>query len=354
MALPTQSRHWVLANKPEGLPIISGPNATFSLVTRPLRALNDGEVVLRTRYLSNDPAQRLWISSTVQPSRLYVPPVNTDDTMRSYSCICEVLDSKAEGIPVGGTVICDVGWRELAIVNAEDCMLIKDLPGLEPVHWISLLGTAGVTALYGLDDIAHTKASDSIVISGAAGGVGSVAVQIAKHVIGCRRVIGIAGSEAKCRWVESLGADICLNYKDKGFENQLIDVTQEFVEVFYDNVGGLILDMMLSRMALHGRVVACGAISEYNSTVDQIPGIKNWYQVIAMRLQIRGMVVLDAIPGGRWEKIVNELVGAYQQGKIKATKQGLSILPTRFEDVPKTWLTLFDGSSSGKLLTQLV
>ncbi len=192
------------------------------------------------------------------------------------------------------------------------------------------------------------------MISGAAGAVGSLTVQIAKHVIGCKRVIGIAGSEAKCRWVKSLGADVCLNYKDESFEDQLIAATQDLVEVFFDNVGGEILDMMLTRIALHGRVVACGAISEYNSTEDQISGIKNWYQVIAMRMQISGMVVLDAIPSGRWEKIVNELVGAYQQGQIKLTEQGLSVIPARFEDVPKTWLTLFDGSRSCKILTQLV
>jgi NADPH-dependent curcumin reductase CurA len=354
MAVPNQSRHWLLANKPEGLPIVSGPGSTFSLVTKPLPTLNHGEVVLRTQYLSNDPAQRLWISPSIHPSRLYIPPVNVGDTMRSYACICEVLDSKADGISVGATVICDVGWREYAVVNAEDCMSIKDLPGLEPVHWVSLLGTVGVTAWYGLNDIAHTKESDSIVISGAAGAVGSIAVQIAKHVIGCKCVIGIAGSEAKCEWVKSLGADICLNYKDKNFREQLIIATEGFVEVFYDNVGGEILDLMLTRLALHGRVVACGAIADYNSTEDQQAGIKNWYQVIAMRLQIAGMVVLDAIPDGRWGEIVDELVNAYQQGKIKATEQGLSVVPTRFHDVPKTWLKLFEGSGSGKLLTQLV
>lgn len=224
-------------------------------------------------------------------------------------------------------------------------MPIKPIGGLKPTHYVSLFDLAGVTAYYGLVDIAQTGSKDAIVISGAAGAVGSVAVQIAKHVLGCKKVIGIAGTDAKCKWVESLGADVCLNYKSAGFEDEIEKATEGFVEVFFDNAGGETLDLMLTRLQKGGRVAACGAIADYNSS--ERGGIKNWYHVIAMRLQTRGFVVTDAIPTGMWTKMVDSLVQGYQEGKIKATDDGLTIVPTTFEDIPKTWMGLFEGRNTG-------
>jgi NADPH-dependent curcumin reductase CurA len=349
---PTTSRHWVLAKKPTDLPIIAGPDATFRLVTKPLAPIEDGQVLIKILYLSNDPAQRLWIDPNITPDRLYIEPVELEDTMASYTCISEVVESKSKDMPVGTIVIADAGWREYAVMPAEACMPIKAIDDLKPVHYVSLFGLAGVTAYYGLVDIAQTGSNDAVVISGAAGAVGSVAVQIAKNVLGCKKVIGIAGTDAKCEWVESLGADICLNYKSTNFGEDLKKATEGFVEVFFDNVGGEVLDLMLKRVKKDGRVAACGAIADYNS--NERAGIKNWYQVIAMRLQIRGMVVTDAIPTGRWTGMVDSLIQAYQEGKIRATEEGLTIVPTRFEDVPKTWMGLFEGRNTGKMLTQLV
>ncbi|KAF2427810.1 NAD(P)-binding protein [Tothia fuscella] len=349
---PTNSRHWVLSNKPTGLPILDGPDATFQLETKSLPPVEDDQVLLKVLYWSNDPAQRLWIDPNISPDRLYVDPVEMGYTMRSYSCICEVLQSQWTNISVGSIVMADVGWCEYAVVPAGDCIPVQPIAGLEPTHYISLFGLAGVTAYYGLVDIAKTGADDAVVISGAAGAVGSNAVQVAKHVLDCKKVIGIAGTDAKCRWVESLGADICVNYKGTDFQKHLGEATNGFVEVFFDNVGEEVLDFMLTRVKKNGRIAACGAIASYNGTVTG--GIKNWYQVIAMRLQIRGMVVTDAIPTGRFSAIVDLLKQGYRDGKIKATEQGMTVVPTSFEDVPKTWMRLFDGRGSGKLLTQLV
>jgi len=272
--------------------------------------------------------------------------------MAAYAAISEVVESKAEHLPVGTLVSAAAGWCEYAVMPTEECMPMKAIDGLDPTHSVGLFGLAGVTAYYGLVDIVQTGSTDAIVISGAAGAVGSVAVQVAKNMLGCKKVIGIAGTDAKCKWVESLGADICLNYKSATFEDELIKATEGFVEVFFDNAGGKILDMMLKRVKQGGRVAACGAIADYNG--GKTVGITNWYQVIAMRLQIRGLVVTDAIPTGRWGEIVDALEQGYQAGKIRVTDDSLTIAKATFEEVPETWMRLFEGKSSGKLLTQLV
>jgi NADPH-dependent curcumin reductase CurA len=349
---PTTSRHWVLSKKPTDLPVLSGADATFSLTTTPLPSVEEGQVLIKIQYLSNDPAQRLWISGDIEPERLYTTPVEVGDTMTSYACISEVIESRSEKLPVGSVVLADAGWREYAVLPEEECMLVEPIEGLNATHYVSLFGVVGVTAMYGLVDIAQAGPNDTVVISGAAGAVGSMAVQIAKHVLGCKRVIGIAGTDAKCMWVERLGADVCINYKNSSFKEDVKKATEGYVEVFFDNVGGEILDLMLTRIKKDGRVAACGAISDYNSS--EIPGIKNWYQVIAMRIQIRGFVVLDAAPTGRWTEIVKSLIQGYKDGEIKATEEGLAIVPTKFEDIPKTWMELFEGRNSGKLLTKIV
>jgi NADPH-dependent curcumin reductase CurA len=197
----------------------------------------------------------------------------------------------------------------------------------------------------------HTGPADTVIVSGAAGAVGSVAVQIAKHILGSKKVIGIAGTDAKCRWVESLGADVCLNYKAATFSDDLITATEGYAQVFFDNIGGEILDRVITRVRRDGRIAACGAMADYN---DSTPiGIKNWYDVIAMRMTIRGFVVTDATPA-RTGEIVNALVRGYTEGKIKANLDGQTIVPANFEDIPETWMRLFTGQSTGKLLTKLL
>ncbi|KAL1857246.1 quinone oxidoreductase [Paecilomyces lecythidis] len=347
---PTATQQWILAEKPTGVPVLSGPRATFQLVTKPLPQLKEGQVLIKILHISNDPAQRLWIDPAIPANRLYTKPVEVGDTMKSLA-VAEVIQSKAEVLPVGTLISAMAGWCEYAVIAAEECIPFRPVEGLSVTDCTALFGAPGVTALYGLVDIAHTGPNDAIVISGAAGAVGSVAVQIAKHVLKCRKVIGIAGSDAKCKWVESLGADVCLNYKSSGFENELKKAADGFVEVYFDNVGGWILDLMLKLLQKEGRVIACGAIAVYNNNTA---GIKNWYHVIAMRLQIKGFVVLDALPTGRWAQIVDTLVKEYEEGNIKATKEGVTLVPAKFEDVPKIWMRLFEGQGTGKLLTQVV
>lgn len=349
---PTTTRHWILAKKPTNLPKLTSPDATFNLVTKTLQPLQDNQVLVKVQYLSNDPAQRLWIDPNTRPERLYTKPVDEGETMASTAAIAEIVESKSPKLPVGTLITAMTGWTEYAVLPAEECMPFPSVPGLTPIDFAGLFGTAGITAYYGLVDIAQTRPTDAVVISGAAGAVGSAAVQIAKKILCCRKVIGIAGTDAKCRWVEGLGADTCLNYKTAGFDDELRAATAGFVEVFFDNTGGELLDLMLTLLQRDGRVAACGAIANYNKAEPE--GIKNWYHVIAMRLQIRGFVVLDAMPSGRWSEIVDALIRGYRDGKLVTSQEGTTVVDAPFEDVPRTWMRLFEGASIGKLLTRLV
>jgi NADPH-dependent curcumin reductase CurA len=348
---PTTSRNWILSNKPTDCPILSGPSSTFELITKPIPQLEEEQVLLKVQYLSNDPAQRAWIDPNIEPERLYTEPVELGDIMRSYASISLVVKSNSKDLPIGTLVSSATGWCDCAIAYADAVVPLKSIDSLSPTHYSGIFGITGVTAYYGLVDIVSAGPDDTVVISGAAGAVGSAAVQIAKNVLGCKKVIGIAGSDAKCCWVEGLGADVCLNYKSPLFKDELKRATEGFVDVFFDNTGGDILDLMLTRLAKDGRVAACGAIADYNTSMPV--GIKNWYHVISMRMRIYGFVVTD-LTAVRWGEIMEALVQGYRDGRIRATEDGQTIVPTSFEDVPKTWMMLFEGQNTGKLLTKLV
>lgn len=206
-----KTRQWILAEKPSDLPQLDGPNPTFKLQETDLPDLKDDQVLLKATYLSNDPAQRGWINKFINPERLYVPPVAEGEIMRARG-LCEVVESKSSKYKVGDTVMASIGWAEYGIFPTKECQPAPDLPGgYNKTHYMGALGLTGLTAYFGLTEVVGTKASDTVVISGAAGATGMMAVQIAKKIIGCRKVIGMAGTDEKCKWVENLGADLCLN-----------------------------------------------------------------------------------------------------------------------------------------------
>ena len=350
MSLPTETRQWILANKPTDLPELSGPNATFKLETNPLPTLKDDQVLLKPLSLSNDPAQRGWITKGVNPERLYVPPVPQGGVMRAGS-VAEVLESKSSKFKKGDIAQSTTGWAEYTVLDAKDCQRLEQIPGLSNTHYLGAFGMTGMTAYYGTKIIARVGPEDTVVVSGAAGATGSMVVQIAKKILGCKRVIGIAGNNEKCKWVESLGADICLNYKAADFKKQLIAATEGYVEVYFDNVGGSILDLMLTRMKRHGRIAACGAVAEYNSSNPY--GLKHWFEVISNRIEIKGFIIFDFLATGKGPEAVGELVKAWKEGKIQVGEANETVVETKFEDVPKTWMMLFEGANTGKLITKL-
>ncbi|KAF1917459.1 hypothetical protein BDU57DRAFT_513734 [Ampelomyces quisqualis] len=347
-----KTRQWILSNPPQANPVFTGPNATFSLRDSTLPSPGPDQLLVKILFLSNDPAQRGWIQKGIDPERLYVPPVQQGEIMRSFA-IAEVLESKANTVNQGQLVMGTFGWTEYAVVDAKEARPIQADPssGIRATHFIGALGVTGLTAYNGLIDVARTTAADTVVVSGAAGATGSMAVQLAKNVLGCKKVIGIAGGAKKCAFVESLGADVCVDYKSPSFVADLKKATEGFVQVYFDNVGGDILDLMLTRMARHGRVAACGAVATYNSLGEG--GVKNWFEIIANRIEIKGFIILDAIESGKAEQWMGELVKAVKEGKIRVGPETETVVGTRFEDVPTTWGMLFEGGNTGKLVTEI-
>ncbi|OAL48178.1 NAD(P)-binding protein [Pyrenochaeta sp. DS3sAY3a] len=347
-----KTRQWILANPPDSDPVLEGANSTFSLETKTLPALGADQALVKVLYFSNDPAQRGWIQKDMDPERLYTPPVEKGEVMRSFG-IGEIVESNTDKLKKGQLVSGVFGWTEYAIVGPNEARPIQadEKAGIRPTHFIGALGGPGLTAYNGLIDIARASASDTVVVSGAAGATGSMVVQIAKHIVGCKRIIGIAGGAKKCRWVESLGADICVDYKSATFVQDLKKATDGFVEVYFDNVGGEILDLMLTRIKRFGRIAACGAVATYNSMGSS--GIKNWFEIIVNRIEVKGFIVTDAIESGKAGPWIQEMIQKVKEGKIQIGPETETVVPTKFEDVPKTWTLLFKGGNTGKLVTQL-
>lgn len=346
-----QTRQWILSNRPSGLPVLEGPDATFTLQNAELGPVENDHILVKTTFLSNDPAQRGWLRDLEDPSRLYVPPVQVGSVMRARG-LAEVIESSSSKFNKGDVVIAPTGWSEQLVVSASACQSAPPLPkDLNVTHYLGALGLTGLTAYFGLTGVARAAKDDVVVISGAAGATGSMAVQISKNLLGCKRVIGIAGSDSKCRWVESLGADVCLNYKSASFASDLKKETPDFADVYFDNVGGEILDLMLTRMARNGRVAACGAISNYNSSGEAITGLKNWFEVVSMRIEIKGFIVLDF--AAKFAEALDLLKKGVEDGKLKVGDEGEHIVEAGFESVPTVWMGLFEGSNQGKLLTKI-
>ena len=346
-----QARQWILNKRPSGLPVLEGDDATFTLKNAEIGELKDDHVLVRPKYLSNDPAQRGWLRDMEDPSRLYVPPVKVGEVMRARA-LAEVLESSSSKFKKGDLIIAPTGWAEQIVLPASQCQPAPELPNnLSATHYLGALGLTGLTAHGGLKYITRTTSEDVVVISGAAGATGSMAVQIAKKLFGCKRVIGIAGTDAKCEWVKSLGADECLNYKSSSFASDLKKATPDFVNVYFDNVGGEILDLMLTRMAMHGRIAACGAISNYNSSGDALTGLKNWFEIISMRIEIKGFIVMDF--ADKWAQDLETFKKGVSEGKLTVGDEGEHIVEASFDEIPKTWMGLFSGANQGKLLTKI-
>ena len=196
-----KTHQWLLEKKPTDLPQLDGPDQTFKLVETELPEPKDDEVLVKLTHLSNDPAQRGWIDPNINPDRLYVPPVKVGEPMRARG-LCEVVESKSSSFKVGDTVLASLGWTEYAVIPAKELQPAPDLPGgVSKTHYLGALGLTGLTAYFGLKETASTTKDDIVVVSGAAGATGMMAVQIAKNIIGCKKVIGTAGTDEKCKWV---------------------------------------------------------------------------------------------------------------------------------------------------------
>jgi NADPH-dependent curcumin reductase CurA len=352
MSTPTSTKVFLLDHHPKDHISLSGSDATFKLEERKLDELKDGEVLIETLYLSNDPAQRGWIDQYENEDRLYVPPVQIGQVMRAGG-IYKILSSKNKEFPEGKLVRGFAGWAQYSVVKPEanGLQIAEEIPGISVTHYLGALGLTGLTAYFGLLKVGEAKKDDVIIVSGAAGATGSMVVQIAKHIVGAKKIIGLAGTDEKCRWVESIGADVCINYKGD-WKAALTKETEGYANVYFDNVGGEQLNFALMRLGKHGRVVACGAIADYNASKDKKSGLTNWFDVIAMRLQLKGFIVLDFAQD--FGSAIGELIKSVKAGGIKVGEANETVVESSFEDIPKTWTKLFEGGNQGKLVTKLV
>ncbi|KAF2831757.1 NAD(P)-binding protein [Ophiobolus disseminans] len=303
-------------------------------------SLQDGEVLFQTLYLSLDPAMRGWLN----PTRSYIPPVAIGAVMRG-SGIGLIVASKSSKFPVGTYATGMCGWSEYAVLKEKNVEKL-DLPeGAVPTDALGVLGMTGLTAYFGLLEIGQVKKGDFVVVSGAAGATGSVVGQIAK-IMGAT-VLGLAGEESKVRWLkEELGFDEALNYKDPEFTKKFRDATKGLIDVYFDNVGGEILDLALSRAKPFARFVQCGAISEYNSKKPQ--GLKNYMMLISMRIRMQGFVVFDF--EDKYAEARKQLAQWLSEGKLKRKE---TIVKGGIGKAEEALVGLFEGKNTGKTMVEV-
>jgi NADPH-dependent curcumin reductase len=325
-----------LAARPTGLPKPSDWDFTEEPVPSPAA----GEFVVRTSYVSLDPAMRGWMNAGAS----YIEPVEIGDVMRA-GAVGEVIASEHPGFTVGDHVYSDFGVQEYALSDGRGVFKVD--PSLAPLPtYLGTLGMTGMTAYFGLLDTGRLKDGETVVVSGAAGAVGSVVGQIAK-IKGCR-VIGIAGGEEKCRWLtEELGFDAAIDYKSEDVRRALREVAPDRVDVYFDNVGGEILDAVLTRLARGARIVICGAVSQYNAT-EGVYGPKNYLSLLVARASMTGMVVFDYAP--EFPKAMGEIAGWMGEGRLVSREDILDGGIDAFHDC---LLALFAGENVGKLVLRV-
>lgn len=305
------------------------------------RELRDGEIAVQVEYISIDPAMRGWMNDV----RSYIPPVELGEVMRAGG-VGIVTDSKSDKFRVGDAVVGVTGVQTKYIGPAAG--FNKVLPELAPLpKFLGGLGMPGMTAYFGLLDVGLAKEGETVLISGAAGAVGSVAGQIAKSK-GCR-VIGIAGGPDKCEAVvKNYGFDACLDYKTDGFESALKEACPDRVDVYFDNVGGDILDAALDNIAVKGRIVVCGAISQYNDSEEgRVAGPSNYIQLIVQRARMEGFVVFDYAK--RFPEAVMQMLTWMQAGSLRLDEHVVEGI----ENFPMALRMLFEGKNHGKLVIKV-
>ena len=328
------NRQFRLAARPVGLP---KPD-DWTYTEEPVGAPGDGEVLVRVRYLSLDPAMRGWMND----SRSYIPPVGIGEVMRCLGA-GEVVASEHPALAVGDVVTGFLGVQGYAIVNGGAVMKVDTSLAPLPVY-LGTLGMPGMTAYFGLLDIGHPEEGETVVVSGAAGAVGGVVGQIAK--LKGARVVGIAGGAEKCRYLlDEVGYDAAIDYKAEDVLESLARHCPNGIDIYFDNVGGEILDAALAHLARRARVIICGAISQYNSSAVQGPS--NYLSLLVNHATMTGFVVSDY--GERYAEGAQEMGGWYGAGKLKSRED----VAEGLENFPATLLRLFAGQNTGKLVLAL-
>lgn len=331
-----RNRQWVLRQRPQGL-IQDGD---LELIETPVPGLKDSEVLVRTIYLSLDPTNRTWMND----SQGYLPPVGLGEVMRGLT-LGVVEQSKSERFKEGDIVTpLSGGWADYAVVHEQGLRAVHRAPGMPLTANLSVLGMTGLTAYFGVTDVLKAKAGETLVISAAAGAVGSIAGQVAKQR--GAHVIGIAGGPEKCRWLtQELGFDAAIDYKNEDVGEALDRLAPNGVDLNFENVGGDIMIAVWNRLNVHARMAVCGLISSYNAT--RMPPSPNFSRIITHRLNVQGFLVLDYAPRAR--EMVEEMGPWLADGRIKWKVH----VDDGLEGAVTSLNRLFTGDHDGKLLVRV-
>jgi len=310
----------------------------FKMIDGAMPTPKDGEALLRVRYISLDAANRAWMHGATYRAAVEA------NTVMAGGGVAEVLESKAPGLAKGDIVFGDTGWQDYAAVPAKH---LSKMPRIEPMtHLLSVYGIAGLTAYFGLLNVAHPKAGETVVVSAAAGSVGSIVGQIAK-IKGCR-VVGIAGGKDKCHWLTSeLGFDAAVDYKDGAVFKALKAAAPDGIDVYFDNVGGDILEACLAQMNNRGRISCCGAISQYDGAPSAtgprgVPGL-----IVVKRLVMQGFIVMDYMD--QRDAALKDLQAWVASGKLKVQEDVIDGL----ENTPRALIGLLAGENRGKRMIRV-
>jgi NADPH-dependent curcumin reductase CurA len=328
------NRQIVLSELPQGK---LGPEH-FKLVEGQRPTPGEGEALVRTRYISLDAANRAWMQGATYRSAL------TSGQVMAGGALAEVVESRDPSLKPGDLVWGDIGWQEYAVLPARR---LAKTPAMEPLtHLLSVYGVAGLTAYFGLLECGQPRAGETVVVSAAAGSVGSIVGQIAK-IKNCR-VVGVAGGEAKGRWlVDQLGFDAAVDYKAGNLRGQLKEACPNGIDVYFDNTGGEIFETCLFAMNVHGRIACCGAVSQYDGAAPAhgprgVPGL-----IVTKRLTLKGFIVSDF--DEKREQALKDLEGWVAEGRIKVQEDVLEGL----ENTPQALIGLLAGENRGKRMVKV-
>ena len=332
---------WQLKSRPMGMV----KESDFEYVETSLGDIDDGELLVRNIFFAFEPAMRGWLNDV----KSYVPPVQLGEVMRA-STVGQVVESNHAEFEPGDFVTGMMGWQEYFVTDGSPGAMgrsVSKVPqGVAPELMLSVLGGTGLTAYFGMLDIGKPQEGDVVVVSGAAGATGSVAGQIAK-IKGASKVVGIAGGPEKCAWlVDELGYDAAIDYKSENVAGRLQSECPDGINVFFDNVGGDILDNALLNMAMNGRIVLCGGISSYNEE-ELPPGPRNYMQLVIRRCTMQGFILIDFFD--RAGEAVADLSDWVATGQLKHAED----IQEGIEITPRTFLRLFEGKNTGKQLLKI-
>ena len=331
-----KNKQIILKNRPKGFPDAN----TWALETATIPELADGEILIEHHYISLDPAMRGWMNDT----KSYIPPIELNHVMRAGAIGRVVKNNNNPKFDIGDCVTRWGGVQQFSISNGDGWFKVDENVATMPMY-LGTLGMPGMTAYFGILEVGKIKEGDIVLVSGAAGAVGSIVGQIAK-LKGCT-VIGIAGGQEKCDYIKNeLGFDEAINYKTENIYTALKKKCPQGIDVFFDNVGGVILDAALSKLRMHAKVVICGAISQYNNK-HKINGPSNYLSLLVTRSTMQGMVVMDYTKD--FGVAAKEMGTWLKEGKLKSRED----IYEGIENFQETYDRLFSGKKNGKLILKI-